>query len=42
MWCANGILDSKLAAAVSRAVGHALTARNWGTIQKLHAMAQDR
>ena len=41
MWCANGILDSKLAAAVSRAVGHALTARNWATIQKLHAMAQD-
>jgi uncharacterized protein (DUF1697 family) len=40
MWCANGILDSKLASAVSRAVDHALTARNWSTMLKLHTLTQ--
>ena len=41
MWCANGILESKLATAVSRAVGHALTARNWATVLKLHALIEN-
>jgi uncharacterized protein (DUF1697 family) len=38
LWCAEGILESKLAAAVSKALNNALTARNWATILKLHAM----
>jgi uncharacterized protein (DUF1697 family) len=40
LWCADGILESKLAAAVSKALNNALTARNWATILKLLAMTQ--
>jgi uncharacterized protein (DUF1697 family) len=36
LWCANGILASRVAEAVNRAVGDAATARNWATITKLH------
>ena len=36
--CANGILESKLAQAVGRLLGEAVTARNWATFLKLHAM----
>ncbi len=35
LWCANGILDSRLWAAVERVVGDAGTARNLATLTKL-------
>jgi uncharacterized protein (DUF1697 family) len=38
LWCADGILESRLAAAVGRIIGDAMTARNWATVQKLHAL----
>ena len=39
LWCADGILESKLAAAFSRATGDVATARNWATVLKLQAAA---
>jgi uncharacterized protein (DUF1697 family) len=38
LWCANGILESRLAPAVSRALGDAVTTRNSATMTKLHAL----
>lgn len=38
MWCAEGIVRSALTMAVGRAVGDAITTRNWATITKLHAL----
>ncbi len=38
VWCAGGILESRLAQAVGRALGSAATTRNWATIVKLHAI----
>ena len=40
MWCADGIIKSKLAAAVSKAVENRITARNWATMLKLAAMVR--
>ena len=37
LWCANGVVDSKLAKALGRVVGDAVTTRNWATVLKLHA-----
>jgi uncharacterized protein (DUF1697 family) len=39
LWCPKGVLESRAAAAVQRALGDAMTSRNWATILKLHAMA---
>jgi uncharacterized protein (DUF1697 family) len=39
LWCPGGILDSPLNTAVSRALGDGVTARNWTTLTKLHALA---
>ncbi|MGO4380568.1 DUF1697 domain-containing protein [Pseudoduganella sp. RAF53_2] len=39
IWCADGILASRAAAAMGKAVGDAVTTRNWSTINKLHALA---
>lgn len=39
--CPGGILDSKLASAVSKLLGDASTARNWNTVLKLHALCSD-
>jgi uncharacterized protein (DUF1697 family) len=36
LWCADGILDSRLAAAVGRALRDGVTSRNWATVLKLH------
>lgn len=41
LWCARGILESKLPEAVGRVLGDGMTARNWGTVNKLHAMASE-
>jgi uncharacterized protein (DUF1697 family) len=38
LWCASGILDSRLAAAVGRVLGESTTARNWTTVTKIHAL----
>jgi uncharacterized protein (DUF1697 family) len=40
LWCANGILESRMAVAVNRVLGDGATARNWATILKLKAMAE--
>jgi uncharacterized protein (DUF1697 family) len=40
LWCADGILASRLAEAVSRALGDAVTTRNWATMKKLHALTK--
>ena len=42
LWCATGILESKLAAAVNRALGENATARNWATMRKLLALAEQQ
>jgi uncharacterized protein (DUF1697 family) len=39
LWCPAGILESLLAEAVGRALGDAVTTRNWATMTKLHALA---
>lgn len=39
LWCATGILDSKLNLAVAREAGDGVTTRNWATVLKLQAAA---
>jgi uncharacterized protein (DUF1697 family) len=39
LWCATGILESKLMQAVGRALGDGVTMRNWTTMTKLLALA---
>ncbi len=39
LWCADGILDGKLATAASRAIKDAGTSRNWATMLKLQVAA---
>ena len=39
LWCPDGILKSRVAAAVERILGQAVTSRNWATMQKLHLLA---
>jgi len=41
LWCAGGIAVSKLVLAVNRALGDGVTMRNWATMTKLLALAQD-
>lgn len=41
LWCANGILDSKLLKAFARATADAMTTRNWATVLKLQAALKD-
>jgi uncharacterized protein (DUF1697 family) len=38
LWCPGGILESRLITALGRALGDAVTTRNWATMTKLHAM----
>jgi uncharacterized protein (DUF1697 family) len=40
LWCAGGILDSRLAKAFDRLMGAAVTTRNWATVLKLHATSR--
>ena len=42
VWCSGGILESRLAQAVGRALGNAATTRNWATILKLHALINNK
>jgi uncharacterized protein (DUF1697 family) len=41
LWCAQGILESRVAKAVDRAIGDAVTARNWATVLKLNALVSE-
>jgi uncharacterized protein (DUF1697 family) len=42
LWCANGIIESKVAKAFAAATGDAATSRNWATVCKLQkAVGQD-
>jgi uncharacterized protein (DUF1697 family) len=40
LWCANGIIDSRLSASVGRVIGDSGTARNLATMTKLAAMVE--
>lgn len=35
LWCANGIMDSKLVPSVNRTLGKLVTTRNWATVEKI-------
>lgn len=39
-WCPAGLLQSPLMTAVGKALGAAVTTRNWATVSKLHAAAR--
>ena len=39
LWCPDGVLASRAAAAMGKLLGDAVTTRNWSTISKLHALA---
>lgn len=41
LWCPDGVLASRAAAAMGNLLGDAVTTRNWSTITKLHALACD-
>jgi len=38
LWCANGIIESRVSKAVGKVLKDRGTARNWATVQKLQAM----
>ena len=38
LWCSDGVIASKLNAAVNKLLGEEVTSRNWATILKLQAM----
>jgi uncharacterized protein (DUF1697 family) len=40
VWCANGILQSKVAVALLKNLARSGTTRNWSTVEKLHALLQ--
>jgi uncharacterized protein (DUF1697 family) len=42
LWCADGILASRLLEAVSRVLRDGVTTRNWATVMKLHALTKDK
>ena len=39
MWCPDGVLESRLAQAVNKALKDSVTVRNWSTVLKLNALA---
>lgn len=41
VWCPTGVLDSAAAAAVTKLLGDATTARNWNTLRKLQALCAE-
>jgi len=38
LWCPDGVLESRAAAAVSRELGDRVTIRNWATMSKLQVL----
>jgi uncharacterized protein (DUF1697 family) len=41
LWCANGLIHSRLMKEFSRVTGDGATARNWATILKIQAIAAE-
>ena len=41
MWMPQGVIESKLNAAVSKALGEGITSRNWSTMLKLNEMTEE-
>src|SRR5271169_4305546 len=41
LWCAAGVLDSRLSQVFARKAGSGFTTRNWATVLKLQAAAAD-
>jgi uncharacterized protein (DUF1697 family) len=41
LWCSAGVLDSPVSKAFAKQAGEGVTTRNWATVLKLHAAAQD-
>ena len=41
VWCKEGVLASQLMTAVGKALGDAVTARNWATVLKIHALVEE-
>ena len=41
MWCSDGILANRLAETIGKLLGDGVTARNWATILKLHAITKE-
>ncbi|APR76236.1 Hypothetical protein A7982_01583 [Minicystis rosea] len=41
LWCAQGILESRLSAAFGKALKDGATTRNWATMTKLHALTRE-
>ena len=41
LWCANGILESKVAVALLKGLKGNGTTRNWATLNKIHALMSD-
>lgn len=41
LWCADGILESKALETLGRAMGDAVTTRNWATMVKIRALFSD-
>jgi uncharacterized protein (DUF1697 family) len=41
LWCAAGVLDSKLSQAFARKAGASITTRNWTTVLKLQVAAKE-
>lgn len=40
LWCANGILESKVAVALLKGLEETGTTRNWATLGKIHALLE--
>ena len=40
LWCADGIIESRVAKAVGKVLKERGTARNWATVEKLQAMVE--
>ena len=41
LWCAHGILESKLAVALLKGLATSGTTRNWATLEKINALLQE-
>ncbi|MES1264118.1 MAG: DUF1697 domain-containing protein [Variovorax sp.] len=42
LWCANGILESKVAVALLKGLEGSGTTRNWATLNKIHALMGEK
>jgi uncharacterized protein (DUF1697 family) len=42
VWCANGILESKAAVALLKGLEDTGTTRNWGTLNRIHALLGEK